>query len=110
MRTKARTPSHYDPPLAISAHGILSHGQWQKTFAEVMSGSPTRIASYDYGRYGLLRFLTPGFNDRKIDEFYKWYSETIRTSANVDLQRYDRRPSLAAHSFGTWITCNAMLK
>jgi GNAT superfamily N-acetyltransferase len=75
-----------------------------------MSGSPTKAESYDYGKYGLLRFLTPGFNDRKIDEFYKWYSGTVRAYPEVDLSRYDRRPCLAAHSFGTWITCNAMLK
>jgi serine/threonine-protein kinase len=110
MRGKVKASSRYDPALAISAHGIRTHGQWQKTFAEVLSGSPTRIASYDYGRYGLLRFLTPGFNDRKIDEFYRWYSDTVRTCGEVDLRRYDRRPCLAAHSLGTWIACNAMLK
>lgn len=110
MPRKTKVACQYNPPLAISAHGIRTHGQWQKTFAEVVSGSPTKVASYDYGKYGLPRFLTPGFNHRKIDEFYKWYSETIRACREVDLSRYDQRPCLAAHSFGTWITCNAMLK
>ena len=110
MKHKAWAKPQYYPPLAISVHGIRTHGAWQKTFAEVISGSPMKVASYDYGKYGLPRFLTPGFNRRKIDEFYKWYSETIKACTGVDLRRYDRRPCLAAHSFGTWITCNAMLK
>ena len=110
MKATIKAPVRYDPPLAISAHGILTHGPWQKTFAEVISGSSTIIASYDYGKYGLPRFLTPGFNDRKIDEFYRWYSYTIKTCTAVDLHKYERRPCLAAHSFGTWIVCNAMLK
>ncbi len=110
VHNKHTNPKPYHPPLAISAHGIRTYGQWQKTFAEVISGSPTRIAAYDYGRYGLPRFLMPGFNQRKIEDFYKWYSSIIASCDKVDLRRYDRRPCLAAHSLGTWITCNAMLK
>lgn len=110
MRGKAKSSPQFVPPLAISAHGIRTDGAWQKTFAEVISGSPTKVASYDYGRYGLFRFLTPGFNNRKIDEFHTRYSEMVRSCHEVDLRRYDRRPCLAAHSFGTWIAGNAMLK
>jgi hypothetical protein len=110
MKAKTGARAQYDPPLALSAHGIRTHGGWQKTFAEVISGSSTKIAAYDYGKYGLLRFMAPGFNNRKIDEFYRWYSDAIRACADLDLRRYDRRPCLIAHSFGTWIICNAMLK
>jgi len=107
--TKAKVPE-YAPALAISVHGIRTDARWQKTFAEVLSGSSTRVASYDYGKYGAIRFLTPGLNDRKINQFYAWYSETVKSCPTVDLSRYDKRPCLAAHSFGTWIVCNAMLK
>jgi len=100
----------HHPPLAISAHGIRTYGQWQKTFASVVSGSPTKISSYDFGRYGLVRFLIPYFNNKKIDEFYEWYSISVRSCPEVDLKRHDGRPSLVAHSFGTWIAGYAMLK
>ena len=98
------------PPLVITAHGILTHGDWQRTFAAVMSGSPTIVESYNYGKYGLFRFLTPGFNQRKIDEFHTEYSKIVRSCPQVNLSRYDQRPCLAAHSFGTWIACKAMEK
>jgi len=107
MKTK---DNQHAPPLAISVHGIRTDARWQKTFAEIWGGSSTKVASYDYGKYGLPLFLMPGHNDRKIDEFYGWYSTAVKSCARVKLDRYDRRPCLAAHSFGTWIVCNAMLK
>lgn len=96
--------------MAISVHGIRTYGPWQKTFATVMSGHPTKVESYDYGWYGLGGFLIPALRSRKIDEFYEWYSQKVRGCRGVDLGRYDRRPCLAAHSFGTWIAGYAMLK
>ena len=107
---KRVTSSEYCPPLIISAHGIRTNGQWQKTFAAVVSGKPSKVESYDYGRYGLLRFLAPGVNSRMIDHFYDWYSNTIRGCPEADLDRFDKRPCLVAHSFGTWIVGHAMLK
>jgi len=45
-----------------------------------------------------------------IESFYAWYSSITNACRNVDLRRYDKRPSLVAHSFGTWIVCYAMQK
>jgi hypothetical protein len=104
---RQRTPFY--PLLALSVYGIRTHGSWQKIFAELLSGS-TKVKSWDFGRYGLIRFKLSYFNNRKIDQFHEWYSNAVNTCPEVQLDRFDKRPSMAAHSFGTWIVCNAMLK
>lgn len=100
----------YHPPLLMSAHGIRTHGEWQKLFASATSGTQARTESFDYGRYGLFRFTVPPFNSRLVDKFYNWYGTTVKTCASVALDRYDKRPSAVAHSLGSWVIANAMLK
>lgn len=100
----------YHPPLVFSMHGIRTDGEWQKIFASVLSGSQTRVESFDYGRYGLHKFLLPFMNNRKIDEFYRRYADDVSKNPTVALDNFDARPSAVAHSFGTWILGYAMLK
>ena len=107
-RGKATVP--YYPPLAISIHGIRTRGVWQKTFATVISGTSTKVESHDYGSYSLMRFVTPTMNARMIDKFYDWYGSTLRSYPAINLALYDQRPSVVAHSLGSWILGNAMLK
>jgi hypothetical protein len=76
-----------------------------------MSGkSLTKIESFDYGRYGLRRFLIPAFNRRLVDRFYDWYGNLVRSCSAVDIDQYNKRPSIVAHSLGSWVVGNAMLK
>jgi hypothetical protein len=107
---KSKVSRDYCPPLVISVHGIRTHGEWQKTFASAMSGFRARTEAFEYGDYGLFRFLIPPFNGRLVDRFYNWFGMVTRNSPNVDLSRFDRRPSIVAHSLGSWIVGNAMLK
>jgi pimeloyl-ACP methyl ester carboxylesterase len=100
----------YRPPLVIAIHGINTTGQWQKEFAAAMSDSGIHAESYDYGNYTALQFLSSSSNRKKIDEFYVWFCKTVKGARKIRLERYDRRPSVCAHSFGTWIIANAMLK
>lgn len=103
-------PIEYCPPLVISIHGIRTHGRWQKTFASAISGLPTKVESFDYGWYGLFPFLIPPFNHRLVDRFYDWIAMVMKSCSAVDLDKYDRRPSVVAHSHGSWILGYAMLK
>jgi hypothetical protein len=100
----------YNPPLVISIHGIRTRGEWQKLFASAMSGSRTEVESFDYDYYGLPRFLIPGFNSRLVDRFYNEYWAMVKSHPSVSLDHFDRRPSAVAHSLGSWILGNAMLK
>jgi hypothetical protein len=108
--SKSAKAVSYTPPLVISAHGIRTRGEWQKIFASIMSKTPARTEAFDYGTYGLPRFLMPPFNSQKVKEFADWYGSFMKTIPAIDLDRYDRRPSAVAHSLGSWIIGNAMLK
>jgi hypothetical protein len=107
---QSRRAMDYSPPLVISVHGIRTHGSWQKVFAAAMSGSSTKTEAFEYGRYGLVRFLTPPFNDRLVDRFYNWFHQILNSTRSVDLKSYDKRPCVVAHSLGSWIVGRAMLK
>jgi hypothetical protein len=45
-----------------------------------------------------------------VDRFYDWYGNAVKSYPAVDLDRYDKRPSVVAHSLGSWIVGCAMLK
>ncbi len=106
-----RERSTYKPPLVVTLHGIRTRGEWQKSLADTLSvrGIPTH--SYDYGNYSLLRFMIPALNDRMIESFYRSYQAACRDVENkVDLANYRKRPSVIAHSFGSYIVGYCMLK
>jgi pimeloyl-ACP methyl ester carboxylesterase len=105
----ARSQAKYNPTLDVTIHGIRTRAVWQKTFATVISGSPTKTESFDFGSYGLPRFLLPPFNDRLVDDFYEWMSN-VQAKHNIDPDEYEKRPSVIAHSLGSWILGHAMLK
>lgn len=45
-----------------------------------------------------------------VDKFYDWYALKVKACREVDLSQYDRRPSAVAHSLGSWILGQALLK
>jgi len=94
----------------MSVHGIRTSGAWQKTMASVVANANMRIESFDYGVYGLHKFLQSAQNQKLIGRFYEWYSTTARTYPQVDLEQYNKRPSIVAHSLGSWIVGMAMRK
>jgi hypothetical protein len=103
-------PQSHRPQLLITVHGIRTDAGWQKAIAPVFGPHCELIESYDYGRYSALRFIQPWKNRQMVDRFYQWYGQTLASSPNVDSSAYDKRPSCIAHSFGSWIVGQAMLK
>jgi pimeloyl-ACP methyl ester carboxylesterase len=103
----------YKPLLVISVHGIRTVGRWQKTLGDVLSRPSHAIPykAYDFGCYGLLRFLSHAARERQIDKFYDFYGGIVeQKDYGIDLDNYRRRPSIVAHSFGTYVVGSAMLK
>jgi pimeloyl-ACP methyl ester carboxylesterase len=108
-RASARAP--YNPPMVISVHGILTAARWQKSLADTLGLHGLKHRAYDFGHYGLFRFASHSSRQRKINEFYDFYGNLVREQGvGIDLTNYRARPSIIAHSFGTYVVGYAMQK
>jgi hypothetical protein len=101
------------PPLVIFVHGILTHAKWQKTAAAVLSLPKYTIpnCAYDFGRYGIHKFLRKASNDKAVEQFYDYYNFIIQ-NRNYDLNsnNYLKRPSIIVHSLGSYLVGMCMQK
>jgi pimeloyl-ACP methyl ester carboxylesterase len=103
--------SQYTPRAVLCLHGILTHAHWQKTASEVLGDDKLRVRLYDFGRYGIRKFLWRRANDDMVDQFYRYYSGVVsEKKLNLDSDSAGKRPSVVAHSFGTYIVGYCMQK
>ncbi|MBI3300930.1 MAG: alpha/beta hydrolase [Deltaproteobacteria bacterium] len=101
----------FQPPVVVSIHGIRTHAHWQKRLGDTLGRVSIPHYTFDYGWYGLPRFLIGRSNRYIVERFYADYRTLIeRRDLQIDLDSYTRRPSVIAHSFGTYIVGYCMLK
>jgi pimeloyl-ACP methyl ester carboxylesterase len=85
--------------------------RWQKTLADTLSLHSIKHRAHDFGRYGLFRFAWNPSRQQKINEFYDFYSNISgEQGSGIDLFNYRHRPSIIAHSFGSYIVGYTMQK
>lgn len=100
----------YNPVVVCSIHGFKTHGKWQKKFSDFFSSHKFPVWSFDYG-YKFLLALLPGFKQKLINDFFNEYHKlVIDKHYKIDLNNPIKRPSIVAHSLGSYILCNALLK
>jgi pimeloyl-ACP methyl ester carboxylesterase len=98
-------------PLVISIHGIRTKAIWQSNFSAIMGRYNILCCPYRYGYFSLLRFLWRPSRDKMIDLFYEFYSRVVeKYGEGIDLDNEMKRPSIVAHSFGSYILGYCMLK
>lgn len=85
----------------ISLHGIRTRGKWQKDLVPLLATEGFRPVPLDYGSYSALELLIPMPMDRKLE----WLREEYEKVMSVD-----PRPSIIAHSFGSWLVANLIEK
>lgn len=100
MRVQDPDPRKW--PIVISLHGIRTTGRWQKELNDVLTQSGYRHIPLDFGFFDTMSLLWPSSRARKVEWFHRVYSEKFASLS--------ARPSLIAHSFGTYIVTMAMLK
>lgn len=89
--------------VVISLHGINTDGAWQKDVAPIISEQGWVYYPIHYGNFSPLEFVRSGEREEKLAWLRKEL-EHIRKHVQPIL------PSLIAHSFGTWLICNALDK
>jgi len=110
MTSGAKHAIKFRPRLVICLHGIRTWARWQKIVAEVLGDQSIKFKLYDFGWYGLRKFLWDRSNERMVDEFYDKYNAIVKQYSSIDPANYLKRPSVVAHSFGTFVVGKCMLK
>ncbi|OCF90587.1 serine/threonine-protein kinase [Nocardia brasiliensis] len=92
-------------PVVVALHGIRTHAAWQRAFTEVAgrAGLGTHVDLWNFGYFSVLRFLLPWARLSKVRWFRQVYQQEFGTGSQEP-------PSIVAHSFGTYILGNALLR
>lgn len=96
--------------VVFALHGIRTHAGWHRQLYELLSSEAWQVRTdrWVFGYYNVLQFLTPWSRRAKV----KWFREAYNDEVKDRRVRLSEReyPSIVAHSFGTYILGNAMLK
>lgn len=96
--------------VIFGLHGIRTHAAWHRTLYEVLGNYAWQVRTerWTFGKFSILKFLSPWARSAKVKWFRQVYIDETK-DRRVQLSERDR-PSIVAHSFGTYILGNAMLK
>jgi len=96
--------------MIIPLHGIRTIADWHRTLADVAFRASwwCPVSGWWYGRFSIFQFLSPFSRRAKILWFRERYTRAL--DENADILGKNGRPSVVAHSFGTFILGNALLR
>lgn len=96
--------------ILLPLHGIRTSAEWHRTLADVAQAENwiCPIHRWWYGRFSIFQFLSPWARAAKVLWFQQRHSEIVTEFGRGD--RVKGLPSVVAHSFGTLILGNALLK
>jgi len=96
--------------VLVGLHGIRTHAGWCRALYEVASNDDwqVRMDRWNFGYFSVFRFLAPWARTAKVRWFREAYREEVKDK-DVALAQ-GQHPSIVAHSFGTYILGNALLK
>jgi serine/threonine-protein kinase len=96
--------------VVVTLHGIRTLAGWQRAFSEVAgnAGLQCRLDRWNFGRFSLLKFLLPLARTTKVEWFRTTYTQEFADLTGSVLS--SERPSIVAHSFGTYILGYALLR
>jgi len=89
--------------VVLSLHGVDTRGEWQKKVAPTLSRSGLTPYPLDYGRLPRWAMAIPLVRTRLVNWLNKQIDE-VRAAEGID------RPSVIAHSFGTYLLTQTLKK
>lgn len=91
----------------MSIHGYLSKGKWQTTLENALLDTEVIHKPYKYGMK-IFKILPYNIN-KDVLNFRDWYFSTTK-QMHLKIDEPFHRPSIIAHSLGSWILAKALLK
>ncbi len=93
----------------MSIHGWNSDRAWQLSLTGPINSLGYKFLPYDYGRK-ILKIL-PFQISQDVKRFRDWYFiQTDNKLYKIDISHPFKRPSIIAHSLGSWILAKALIK
>jgi hypothetical protein len=86
--------------VVISVHGIRTRGDWQKMLTSELNAAGFKHEPLDYGFFRAVQLLIPSRRARQVTWFLNEYTRVS--------QPPERKVSVIAHSFGTYIVVGAL--
>jgi len=86
--------------VVISLHGIRTRGAWQKDLDTELAQAKFIPRALDYGFFRAFKLLIPSSRRKQVDWFREQYT---RVTENLV-----QKPSIVAHSLGTYLVASAM--
>ncbi|HYX23696.1 MAG TPA: hypothetical protein VFC23_06040, partial [Thermoanaerobaculia bacterium] len=68
------------------------------------------LQAFRFGYFSVFRLLRSSQRRKVVEEFHQWYIERCRAFEPDERSRQKRRPSIIAHSFGSYVVGESMLK
>jgi hypothetical protein len=87
----------------ISLHGIRTRGDWQKALAPLLAEQGFVPHPLDFGWFTALGLLVPPIMKKKLEWLRSEYEWVVSRDPKC-------RPSVVAHSFGSWLVANLIDK
>jgi pimeloyl-ACP methyl ester carboxylesterase len=96
--------------VVVGLHGIMTHAGWARSLYEVGSnaGWQVRMDRWNFGYFSLVQFILPWARRTRVQWFRRVYTDEMEN--RKVLLSEGELPSVVAHSFGTYILGNALLK
>lgn len=91
----------------MSVHGIRTEAAWQTVLEKVLGAVGIVPATCNYGYFSARQLLWPPARKAKVEYFHDWYQQQV---VDLDLDDPEQRPSIVAHSFGTYMVGRCMRK
>lgn len=110
LKKKHKSDLLQHPKVVFPLHGIRTQAAWQRAFADVAqdAGWKCRLNEWYFGNFPIYQFLLPWSRAAKVSWFRETYNKEVKHLGIV--LNSNKYPSVIAHSFGTYILGNAMLK
>jgi pimeloyl-ACP methyl ester carboxylesterase len=89
--------------VVFSLHGIKTRGKWQKDVVPLLNAAGFTVVPPDFGNFRAVQLLMAGSRAKKID----WFREEYTRQCD---RIHCERPSIIAHSFGSYLVAEALDK
>ncbi|HEV8384368.1 MAG TPA: hypothetical protein VGQ11_05805, partial [Candidatus Acidoferrales bacterium] len=105
-------PLGYKPPVVFAVHGIRTNAPWFDTLAGVLQQEGIAFEFHRYGFFRLWRMLLGPNREKALENFVNFYEQQIARYAGKGVDPDDpcMRPSIIAHSFGSYLVGHSLLK